>query len=48
MKQMVFTLASMLFCTAVAIADQGKPNVIVILADDQGWGDLSLSMETPT
>ena len=46
MKQMVLTLASMLVCTAVAIADQAKPNIIVILTDDQGWGDLSLNGNT--
>ena len=31
----------LLFATAIAHGE--KPNVIVILTDDQGWGDLSLS-----
>jgi arylsulfatase A-like enzyme len=27
-------------------AEAGKPNVVIILADDQGWGDLSLNGNT--
>ena len=30
----------------VASADADKPNVIVILTDDQGWGDLSVHGNT--
>jgi arylsulfatase A-like enzyme len=37
----LFTLA-----TGSSHADDSKPNVIVILTDDQGWGDLSVSGNT--
>lgn len=37
---------------SMAFASETRPNVIVILTDDQGWGDLSLhgnrNLETPT
>src|SRR5688572_27590385 len=37
-----------LFCMAAAstAAAAPKPNVVVILSDDQGWGDLSVSGNT--
>lgn len=35
-------LSAALFCAA-GLAVAAKPNVIVILSDDQGWGDLSLN-----
>ena len=45
----VFFVLLLCMCHEVSGADQ--PNVIVILTDDQGWGDLSLngnvSIETP-
>ena len=44
-------LLLLLLLPALARADQRRPNVVVILADDQGWGDLSLNgnpnLETP-
>ncbi|MCH2583644.1 MAG: sulfatase-like hydrolase/transferase, partial [Planctomycetes bacterium] len=46
----MFLLFSLL-ALAPATLDARKPNVIVILTDDQGWGDLSLNgntnLETP-
>jgi arylsulfatase A-like enzyme len=36
-------LVAALFCAAHPIAVAGPPNVLVILSDDQGWGDLSLN-----
>lgn len=40
-------LASLLFLIGVSLAfTQTKPNVIVILTDDQGWGDLSVQGNT--
>ena len=36
-------VAAIFFFFATAIAHGEKPNVIVILTDDQGWGDLSFS-----
>ena len=29
-----------------ALADEARPNVILVMADDQGWGDLSSSGNT--
>lgn len=41
-KQIVLLLA--LFVGAVALeAKQDRPNIVVILTDDQGWGDLSMN-----
>ena len=42
-------LAALLFAVAPAAAAReaaGRPNVVVILADDQGWGDLSVHGNT--
>jgi arylsulfatase A-like enzyme len=39
--QHVSLFGSMLFVCFAPIAVGAKPNVVVILADDQGWGDLS-------
>ena len=35
-----------LFSASVVWADSAKPNVLIILADDQGWGDLSIQGNT--
>ncbi|MDF1816626.1 MAG: arylsulfatase [Verrucomicrobiales bacterium] len=43
----LFAIICAVFSTALCISPAGtKPNVIVILTDDQGWGDLSLSGNT--
>ena len=33
-------------CLQTATLENKKPNVIIILADDQGWGDLSINGNT--
>jgi arylsulfatase A-like enzyme len=33
-------------CLAIAAEAPAKPNVLIILADDQGWGDLSINGNT--
>ncbi|MFT5465235.1 MAG: arylsulfatase A-like enzyme [Verrucomicrobiales bacterium] len=39
-------LVPFLLCAALNSAAAGSPNVVVILTDDQGWGDLSLNGNT--
>lgn len=34
------------FTSATASASDARPNILIILADDQGWGDLSLNGNT--
>jgi arylsulfatase A-like enzyme len=34
---------SLLFISNLALAQTAKPNIVIFLADDQGWGDLSIS-----
>ena len=29
-----------LFCAAPLLATAAKPNIILVMADDQGWGDM--------
>ena len=43
---------ALLLCLCQEVLGAGQPNVIVILTDDQGWGDLShqrecVHVETP-
>ena len=35
-----------LFSVAIVMADLPQPNVLIILADDQGWGDLNFQGNT--
>src|SRR3990172_10083537 len=44
MRLLFLILAS--FCFAVLAAAADRPNVVVILSDDQGWGDLSVNGNT--
>jgi arylsulfatase A-like enzyme len=37
---------AMVLKSAAAPAATGKPNVVIVLADDQGWGDLSVNGNT--
>jgi arylsulfatase A-like enzyme len=45
MKRLLFALLLGLSITTYA-ADPKRPNVVIILADDQGWGDLSVNGNT--
>lgn len=44
MKRLI--LSALLFSITLATAATGKPNIVVILSDDQGWGDLSVNGNT--
>lgn len=50
MKTIIILTSLCIFCLSCQKKD-GKPNVLIILTDDQGWGDLSLHgnpfVETP-
>src|SRR5947209_20348390 len=46
MTRIAFTLAALAFLAVSARSDAAKPNVVVILTDDQGHGDLSLHGNT--
>ncbi len=41
-----FILSRKLACPPCAAAQERRPNVVVILTDDQGWGDLSIHGNT--
>lgn len=44
MLRQVFVAAGMVILAGAAQAEPpAQPNIVVILADDQGWGDLSLN-----
>ena len=53
MNKKILSILSFIPATAVcaALTQDKKPNIVIILADDQGWGDLSISgntnVETP-
>jgi arylsulfatase A-like enzyme len=42
----VWLLLASLVMASIARAGDARPNVVIILADDQGWGDLSLNGNT--
>lgn len=42
-RNIAFITACLLLCARVLAASAEKPNVIIILTDDQGYGDLSLT-----
>jgi hypothetical protein len=50
MKSRIPILATLLLTPLAALhandTPTKKPNIIVILADDQGWGDLSINRNT--
>ena len=46
MNKMAVLLAWCLACLSTNVAYSNPPNVVVFLADDQGWGDLSVSGNT--
>ena len=46
MLQRILFLSLFFFSVSVVSADSSPPNVLVILADDQGWGDLSFQGNT--
>ncbi len=43
---MKLIIASVWFCLSLSLGMARQPNVVVILTDDQGWGDLSLHGNT--
>ncbi|MCP4314173.1 MAG: arylsulfatase [Bacteroidetes bacterium] len=46
LKQLTLILLSVFLFSCTEKTSETKPNVIIILADDQGWGDLSASGNT--
>src|SRR3954470_18214756 len=46
MKLLPLFVAMNLAFTALVAAAAPKPNLVILLADDQGWGDLSLNGNT--
>lgn len=46
MLRQVFSLSSLLLSCCWRLAADSQPNVVVVLTDDQGWGDLSATGNT--
>jgi arylsulfatase A-like enzyme len=47
MRWTILSLVALVLPSLTSAADvPGKPNVVIILADDQGWGDLSINGNT--
>ena len=46
LNQYCVLLITIILCFSAAVVAADRPNVIVILTDDQGWGDLSLNGNT--
>jgi len=46
MNRLLLSCVALLVTLAATAASAGPPNIIVILTDDQGWGDLSLNGNT--
>lgn len=46
MKRIILTLLISLFCIASSVSTFAKPNIVVFLADDAGWGDYSANGNT--
>ena len=46
MNRMCFALLLTLFCSLASAAEPRRPNIVLILADDLGWGDVSFNGRT--
>jgi arylsulfatase A-like enzyme len=46
MLKKVLTLSSLILISVFARANAAPPNIVVVLTDDQGWGDLSFNGNT--
>ena len=45
-KSLILIILALCLCSCAIQQEESKPNVIIILTDDQGWGDLSVSGNT--
>ena len=43
---LLFSLACAAFALTAGAAETPRPNIVILLADDQGWGDLSFNGNT--
>lgn len=44
MKQIFIVLVVMAFAFSVAAKSKERPNILIILSDDQGWGDVGFNV----